>query len=71
MARPRGNRFPVRLSVSIDAADHAAISKLAADMSLSAAWLVRKAVAEFVARNCDEERRELPLLRSSKDQSMN
>ncbi|CAM5323760.1 hypothetical protein ATER59S_00166 [Aquamicrobium terrae] len=71
MARPKGNRYPVRLSVSIDAADHAAISKLAADMSLSAAWIVRKAVAEFVERNCNEEQRELPLLRSSKDKSVN
>ncbi|WP_266064501.1 ribbon-helix-helix protein, CopG family [Brucella intermedia] len=63
MARPKGNRFPVRLSVSIEAADHAALSKLASDLDLSAAWLVRKAVAEFVERNCYDPQRELPLAR--------
>jgi hypothetical protein len=71
MARPKGNRYPVRLSVSIDAADHAAISKLAADLNLSAAWVVRKAVSEFVSRNCAEEQRELPLLRRSENKSVN
>ena len=54
MARPRGNRYPVRLSVSIDSLDHAAIKKLAEDLNLSSAWLVRRSVSEFVVRNCNE-----------------
>lgn len=67
MARPRGQKHPVRLSVSLDEGDHAAISRLAADMNLSAAWVVRRAVSEFVARHVDDAQAELPLsLRASK-----
>lgn len=65
MARPRGKRPVVRLSVSLDPADHAAISELAAEYDLSVAWMVRKAVSEFVARNADEDEPVLPLHRSS------
>ncbi|MEN3148478.1 ribbon-helix-helix protein, CopG family [Neorhizobium sp. IRAMC:178] len=63
MARPRGQKHPVRLSVSLDEDDHAAISRLASDMNLSAAWIVRRAVAEFVERHSDGAQSELPLLR--------
>jgi len=52
MARPRGNRYPVRLSVSIDPSDYDAIRKMADELDLSSAWLVRRAVSDFVARNC-------------------
>lgn len=65
MGRPKGNRYPVRLSVSVEAADHAALSKLAADLNLSAAWLVRRAVTEFVERNCQNQQPELPLVKGS------
>ena len=52
MGRPRGNRYPVRLSVSIDPSDYDAIRKMAEQMDLSSAWLVRRAVSDFVTRNC-------------------
>lgn len=61
MARPKGQKHPVRLSVSLDERDHAAISRLAADMNLSTAWIVRRAVSEFVARHDDDAQSELPL----------
>ncbi len=68
MARPRGQKHPVRHSVSMDEKDHAAISRLAADMNLSAAWIVRRAVSEFVARHEDGAQTELPLSpRNSKE----
>ena len=63
MARPKGQKHPVRLSVSLDERDHAAISRLAADMNLSTAWIVRRAVSEFVARHDDGAQSELPLSR--------
>lgn len=63
MARPRGQRHPIRLSVSLDEEHHAAISRLAADMNLSAAWLVRRAVTEFVERHNSSVQTELPLIR--------
>ncbi len=68
MARPRGQKHPVRLSVSLEEKDHAAISRLAADMNLSAAWIVRRAITEFVERYENGAQCELPLVRrSSKD----
>jgi len=47
----------------LDERDHAAISRLAADMNLSTAWIVRRAVSEFVARHDDDAQSELPLSR--------
>lgn len=52
MGRPTGNRYPVRLSVSIDPSDYDAIKKMAEELDLSSAWLVRRAVSDFVTRNC-------------------
>jgi hypothetical protein len=63
MARPRGQKHPVRLSVSLEEKDHAAISRLAADMNISTAWIVRRAVAEFVERYQSGTQSELPLVR--------
>ncbi|MAM13640.1 MAG: hypothetical protein CML23_24930 [Rhizobiaceae bacterium] len=63
MARPKGQKHPIRLSVSLDERDHAAISQLAADMNLSTAWIVRRAISEFVARHDDYAQSEFPLSR--------
>ncbi|MFD1703528.1 ribbon-helix-helix domain-containing protein [Methylopila henanensis] len=65
MARPRGQKHPVRLSVSLEEKDHAAISRLAADMNLSTAWIVRRAIAEFVKRYESGAQTELSLIRRS------
>lgn len=54
MGRPKGNRYPVRLSVSIDPSDYEAIRKMAEELDLSSAWLVRRAVSDFVTRNCSD-----------------
>ncbi len=51
MARPKGKKPAVRLSVSPDPADHAELSRLAAHRDLSVAWIVRNAVSEFASRN--------------------
>lgn len=66
MARPKGKKPAVRLSVSMDAADHAELSRLAAQHDLTVAWMVRKAVSEFVARNADRDEPVLPLHRGSR-----
>ena len=63
MARPKGKKPTVRLSISLDAADHAELSRLAEQHDLSVAWVVRKAVSEFVARNADQNEPVLPLHR--------
>ena len=65
MVRPKGKKPAVRLSVSLDPADHAELSQLAELNDLTVAWMVRKAVSEFVARNADHDQPVLPLQRGS------
>ena len=63
MARPKSDRRSVRLSVTLDEEDHAALSGLATALDLSTAWVVRRAVFEFMARRGEEPKAELPLRR--------
>jgi predicted transcriptional regulator len=61
MARPRGKRPAVRLSVSLPLHHHAALLRLAEREDQSIARMVRKAVAEYVARHEAANQAELPL----------
>ena len=63
MARPKGKKPAVRLSISLDPADHAELTRLAAQHDLSVAWMVRKAVTDFVQRNANHDQPVLPLHR--------
>ena len=63
MVRPKGKKPTVRLSVNLDPADHAELTRLAAQHDLSLAWMVRKAVSEFVERNANHDQPALPLHR--------
>ena len=63
MARPKSNKRVVRLSVTLDAGDHAALKERATALDLSAAWLVRCAESEIVARHGEEPKAGLPLRR--------
>ena len=63
MARPKGKKPAVRLSISLDATDHAELTRLAEQHDLSVAWVVRKAVSEFIARNANQDQPVLPLHR--------
>ena len=49
--RTKAQKNSVRLSVSLDEGDYAELSKLAATLDLSAAWMIRRAVSEFVVRH--------------------
>lgn len=64
MPRPRGKRAPIRLSVSLDEASHAKLSRLADRYDVSLAWIIRKAIAEFIDRQEENDQAELPLRRS-------
>ena len=48
MPRPKRKRVSVRLSVSMDAAVHAKLLRLADRQDASLAWMIRKALAEFI-----------------------
>lgn len=61
MSRPRGKRTPVRLSFGLDPASHAKLSRLANRHDVSLAWMIRKAVADFIERQEDDDQAELPL----------
>ena len=63
MARPKGKKPAVRLSISLDPADHAELSQIATRHDLSVAWMVRKAVSEFIERNANQDQPVLPLHR--------
>lgn len=67
MPRPKGKRLPVRLSVSMDAVVHAKLSRLADRQDVSLAWMIRKALAEFVERRGEEDQAELPLRRGGEE----
>ena len=53
----------VRLSIGLEPADHAELSRLAEQHDLSVAWMVGKAVSECVERNACQDRPVLPLYR--------
>ncbi|MBK7250686.1 MAG: CopG family transcriptional regulator [Gammaproteobacteria bacterium] len=51
----------MRLSVTLDEADYAELSQLAASLDLSAAWMIRRAISEFIARYRASPESSLPL----------
>ena len=65
MARPKGNRKVVRLSVTLDEQDHTEIQRLATELDLSTAWLIRRAISEFVGKHRNKIEPELPLRRTA------
>lgn len=48
MPRPKLNKSVARLSISLDQADYEALRRLADRNDVSTAWLVRRAVSEFL-----------------------
>lgn len=61
MKRSKGQKNSVRLSVTLDEGEHAELSELAASLDLSAAWMIRRAVSEFIARHRSGIESDLPL----------
>lgn len=68
MPRPRGKRAPVRLSVGLDPASYARLSWLANRHDVSLAWMIRKAVADFIERQEEDDQAELPLWRGGESE---
>lgn len=63
MPRPKSKKHSVRLSVALDEGEYEELTRLGAELDLSAAWLIRRAVSEFVARHRDGIEADLPLRR--------
>ena len=51
MARPKGKKVAARLSVGLSEPQHEALTALAEENEATVAWLVRRAVAEFLERH--------------------
>jgi len=47
--------------VALDEGEYKELTRLGAELDLSAAWLIRRAVSEFVARHRDGIEADLPL----------
>jgi hypothetical protein len=52
MARPKGRQLPNRVSVALTNEQLAALERLAQESQAAVSWVVRRAVAEFLERNC-------------------
>lgn len=61
MPQPKSKKHSVRLSVALDEGEYEELRRLGAELDLSAAWLIRRAVSEFVARHRDGIAPDLPL----------
>ena len=61
MARPKGHRKVVRLSVTLDEEDYTEMKRLGTELNLSTAWLIRRATSEFIEKNRNNAEPELPL----------
>ncbi len=51
MPRPKGKKVAARLSVGLSQTQHAALTALAEQNEATVAWLIRRAVAEFLERH--------------------
>ena len=61
MKRSKRQKNSVRLSVTLDEGEYSELSQLAASLDLSAAWMIRRAVSEFIARHRTGIKSDLPL----------
>lgn len=71
MARPRGHRKTARLTVSLDEQAHATLSTLAKHQDVSVAWMVRRAVSQFIEQQARVAQPELPLYRTGSGAGLN
>ncbi|MEL7312233.1 MAG: CopG family transcriptional regulator [Pseudomonadota bacterium] len=56
-----------RVSLTVDPVDYMAIEQLAKQSSVSASWLIRRAMKEFLERHAGEEFLEIPFGKKDED----
>lgn len=69
MGKTKGQKNGVRLSVTLDESEHEELSRLSASLDFSAAWMIRRAVSEFIARYRGSPENSLPLKTSEGPQT--
>lgn len=50
MARPKKDRQPARLTVTLDESDYQKVCTLADENDVSAAWVIRRAVHDYLGK---------------------
>ena len=63
MPRAKSKKQNVRLSVTLDEGEYVELTRLGEELDLSAAWMIRRAVSEFIARHRHSIEADLPLRR--------
>lgn len=64
VSRAKSIKRSVRISVTLEEKEYVELTRLAASLDLSAAWLIRRAVSEFIAQYGNGANTDLPLDRS-------
>jgi hypothetical protein len=64
MARPRGKKTDLRISVGFDERTYGVLSAMAQKNDATIAWVIRRAVAEYVGSQQSDKEPELPLRRA-------
>jgi hypothetical protein len=54
MARPKKDRQPARLTVTLDESDYQKVCSLAGENDVSAAWVIRRAVHDYLERGASQ-----------------
>ncbi len=67
MARPRGKRNAVRLSIGFDERTYGALTAMAERNDTTVAWVIRRAVSIFIEGSSVADEPELPLTRTNKN----
>jgi len=65
--RSKSKKHSARLTVTLDEGEYAELTRLGDELDLSAAWMIRRAVAEFVARHRENIEADLPLRRPASE----
>ncbi len=60
MARPKSQKRVVRLSVTLDESDHTTVKRIASQLDVSTAWVIRRAVTGFIEQYSEEAPPEMP-----------
>ena len=53
----------MHLSVTLDEGEYAELTRLGEELGLSAVWMIRRAICEFILRHRDDIEADLPLRR--------
>tara|TARA_R110001599_G_C12268910_1_gene661163 strand:- start:1905 stop:2105 length:201 start_codon:yes stop_codon:yes gene_type:complete len=66
MSKSKVSKPMKRVTLTVDPDDYEAIDKLARQSDVSASWLIRRSMREFLEQHVGEKKLEIPLGREAK-----